>query len=43
MKVLLEQKLQSTIEELKNKMFENYQSIKEIYRVKDDNTKDSIN
>ena len=42
-KVLLEQKLQSTIEELKNKMFENYQSIKEIYRVKDDNTKDSIN
>ena len=39
-KVLLEQRLQSTIEELKNKMLENYLSIKEIYRAKDDNTKD---
>lgn len=42
-KVLLEQRLQSTIEELKNKMLENYLSIKEIYRAKNDNTEDSIN
>lgn len=42
-KVLLEQRLQSTIEELKNNMLKNYQSIKEIYRVKDDNNIDSIN
>lgn len=42
-KVLLEQKLQSTIEELKNNMLKDYLSIKEIYRAKDDNTKDSIN
>ena len=42
-KILLEQKLQSTIEELKNNMLKNYLSIKEIYRAKDDNTKDSIN
>ena len=42
-KVLLEQRLQSTIEELKNNMLKNYLSIKEIYRAKDDNTKDSIN
>lgn len=39
-KVLLEQKLQSTIEELKNNMLKNYLSIKELYRAKDDNTKD---
>ena len=39
-KILLEQKLQSTIEELKNNMLKNYLSIKEIYRAKDDNTKD---
>lgn len=39
-KVLLERRLQSTIEELKNKILENYLSIKEIYTVKDDNTKD---
>lgn len=39
-KVLLEQRLQSTIEELKNKMLDDYLSIKEIYRAKDDNTKD---
>lgn len=39
-KVLLEQRLQSTIEELKNKMLEDYLSVKEIYRAKDDNTKD---
>ena len=42
-KVLLEQKLQSTIEELKNNMLKDYLSIKEIYWAKDDNTKDSIN
>ena len=42
-KVLLEKRLQSTIEELKNNMLKNYLSIKEIYRAKDDNTKDSIN
>ena len=42
-KVLLEQKLQSTIEEFKNNMLKDYLSIKEIYRAKDDNTKDSIN
>ena len=39
-KVLLEQKLQSTIEELKNNMLKNYPSMKEIYRAKDDNIKD---
>lgn len=39
-KVLLERRLQSTIEELKNKMLDDYLSIKEIYRAKDDNTKD---
>lgn len=38
-KVLLEQRLQSTIEELKNKILENYQSIKEIYKAEDDNAK----
>ena len=42
-KVLLEQRLQSTIEELKNNMLKNYQNIKKIYRAKDGNTKDSIN
>lgn len=42
-KILLEQKLQSTIEELKNNMLKNYLSIKEIYRAKGDNTEDSIN
>ena len=39
-KVLLEKRLQSTIEELKNKMLENYQSIKEIYKAKDVKAKD---
>lgn len=39
-KILLERRLQCTIEELKNKMLENYLSIKEIYRAKDDNTND---
>lgn len=39
-KVLLERRLQSTIEELKNKILKNYLSIKEIYTVKDDNTRD---
>lgn len=42
-KVLLERRLQSTIDKLKNEMLENYLSIKEIYRAKDDNTEDSIN
>lgn len=39
-KILLERRLQSTIEELKNKMLDDYLSIKEIYRAKDNNTKD---
>ena len=39
-KVLLKRRLQSTVEELKNKILENYLSIKEIYIVKDDNIKD---
>lgn len=42
-KVLLERRLQSTVEEFKNKILKNYLSIKEIYLAKDGNTKDSKN
>lgn len=42
-KILLERRLQSTVEELKNKILKNCLSIKEIYRAKDGNTKDSKN
>lgn len=37
-KLILEKKLQSTINELKNEMIENYLNIREIYRKKDNNS-----
>ena len=42
-KLMLEHKLQSTINELKNEMIENYLDVCEIYRKKDKNTGHLIN
>lgn len=42
-KILLEQRLQSTIDKLKNEMLNNYIDIKEIYHSKSNNTENSNN
>ena len=42
-KILLEQRLQSTIDKLKNEMLNNYIDIKEIYHSKCNNTENSNN